>query len=142
MTPANEFFNSYAAFLLGAPSQFGVSNFVTTPSIRQTQWGIWAGDHLNLMSRLSIDLGVRWEVYTPLEPRNATLLELPQVAAEGVFGDADQAAEVLVREALTLEVDGLHLQLYPGMGVVKPLMVQSVDLLGSEVDVDHRRKPG
>jgi hypothetical protein len=71
LTPTNEFFNSYAAFLLGAPSQFGVSNFVTTPSVRQTQYGMWVGDHLNLMSRLTLDLGLRYEIYTPLEPGRA-----------------------------------------------------------------------
>src|SRR5512147_281220 len=78
----------------------------------------------------------------PLEPLDAALLELSQVAAEGVLGDADQAADVVVGQALALEVDGLHLQLHLGVGVMEPLVVQGVDLLGCEVDVHHRREPG
>jgi hypothetical protein len=54
---------------VGAPSQFGVSNFVTAPSIYQTQYGMWVGDHLNIMSRLSIDLGVRYDIFTPIKSR-------------------------------------------------------------------------
>ena len=67
-TATSDFFNSFASFLLGAPSQFGVSSFAVPPSVRQTQAGIWAGDHLNLMSRLSVDFGVRYEVYSALVP--------------------------------------------------------------------------
>jgi Carboxypeptidase regulatory-like domain/TonB dependent receptor len=63
--------NSFAAFLLGAPSQIGVENFLTTPTIRQTQYGLWIGDTIQLSSRLTADLGVRYEIYRPLEPRNA-----------------------------------------------------------------------
>jgi hypothetical protein len=69
ITPTNEFFNSFAAFLLGTPSQFGVSQPVTPPSIRQTQWGMWAGDHVNILPRLTIDFGIRYEIYLPLTPR-------------------------------------------------------------------------
>jgi hypothetical protein len=72
LTPTNVLFNSYAAFLMGAPSQFGVSNFVTTPTVRQTQYGIWAGDHINLRPRLSIDVGLRYEIYTPFEPSKSS----------------------------------------------------------------------
>jgi hypothetical protein len=70
------------------------------------------------------------------------LLELAQVAAEGVLGDAVQLADEVVGQALALEVERLHLQLHPGMGVMEPLVVQGVDLFGCEVDVDHRRGPG
>jgi hypothetical protein len=64
------FSNAFAAFLLGAPSQVGIANFLTTPTIRQTQWAGWIGDSLQLAHRLSLDLGVRYEVYGPFEPRN------------------------------------------------------------------------
>jgi hypothetical protein len=63
--------NSFAAFLLGLPTQVGVSNFITEPTIRQTQWGAWLGDVFQLGRRISIDAGVRYEVYSPLEPRNS-----------------------------------------------------------------------
>jgi hypothetical protein len=68
-TPNSQFFNSFASFLVGAPSQFGVSNFVTAPSIYQTQYGMWVGDHLNIMSKLSIDIGVRYDIFTPIKAR-------------------------------------------------------------------------
>jgi len=64
------FSNSFAAFLLGAPSQVGIANFLTTPTIRQTQYGGWIGDVINLAHRVSLDIGVRYEIYSPLEPRN------------------------------------------------------------------------
>src|SRR5687768_11062080 len=44
-------------------------------------------------------------------------------------------------EALALEVDRFHLQLDPGMGMMESLVVEGLDLLGCEVDVDHRRGP-
>ena len=40
------------------------------PSIRQTQYAGWIGDSLQLARRVSLDLGVRYEIYSPLEPRN------------------------------------------------------------------------
>jgi hypothetical protein len=64
------FANSFASFLLGSPAQVGVSNFFTNPTIRQTQSAFWLGDSIQLASRISLDLGVRYEVYSPLEPRN------------------------------------------------------------------------
>jgi len=63
--------NALAAFLLGAPSQVGISNFLTTPTIRQMQYGAWIGDSFQLGHRVSLDLGLRYELYSPLEPRNS-----------------------------------------------------------------------
>jgi len=65
------FYNSFAAFLTGAPSQVGISNFLTTPTIRQTQYAGWVGDTLRVMDRVTLDLGVRYEIYSPLEARQA-----------------------------------------------------------------------
>ncbi|HJT90082.1 MAG TPA: TonB-dependent receptor [Bryobacteraceae bacterium] len=65
-----EFYNSFAAFLTGAPSQVGVANFLTTPTIRQTEYGLWLGDTVQVLRRVTLDLGVRYEVYSPLEARN------------------------------------------------------------------------
>jgi len=64
-------YNSWAAFLLGAPSQVGISTNFVTPTIRQSQYAGWAGDTIQLMGRLTLDLGVRYDVYSPLEPRHA-----------------------------------------------------------------------
>ncbi|MBZ5585709.1 MAG: TonB-dependent receptor [Acidobacteriia bacterium] len=57
-------YNSLAGFLLGSPSQIGVSNFLTTPTIRQTESSLWLGDTIQLMHRVTADLGVRYEVNT------------------------------------------------------------------------------
>jgi hypothetical protein len=62
--------NSFASFLLGAPTQVGVANFFTEPTIRQTQWAAWLGDTIQIAQRVTLDLGVRYELYSPLEPRN------------------------------------------------------------------------
>ena len=62
--------NSFASFLLGAPTQVGIADLVTTPTIRQMQYGFWLGDSIQLFQRVSLDLGVRYEIYSPLEPRN------------------------------------------------------------------------
>jgi hypothetical protein len=62
--------NSFASFLLGAPTQVGIANFVQDPSIRQTQYAAWLDDTLQIAQRVTLDLGVRYEVYSPLKPRN------------------------------------------------------------------------
>jgi hypothetical protein len=65
------FANSFGAFLLGAPSQVGISRFVSTPTIRQSMYGFWLGDVLQIARRVSLDLGLRYDVFSPIEPRNA-----------------------------------------------------------------------
>jgi hypothetical protein len=61
-------YNSLAAFLVGAPSQVGNTSYFTNPTIRQTEYSAWVGDTLHLTRRLTLDIGVRYEVYSPLEP--------------------------------------------------------------------------
>lgn len=65
-SPFTQFYNSYAAFLTGAPTAAGISDFFTQPSIRQTQYGAWLGDTLQFFGRLTIDIGVRYDVFSPL----------------------------------------------------------------------------
>ena len=69
--PAGSFANSWAAFLLGAPSVTGSASFTETPTYRQTWYSAWLGDTITLMRRVTLDLGVRYEIYSPLEPRRA-----------------------------------------------------------------------
>ena len=78
----------------------------------------------------------------PLEPLDAAVLELAQVGPQGVLGDPGEAADFVLGQPLALEVDGLHLQLHPRVRMMEPLVVEGVDVLGSEVDGDHRRGPG
>src|SRR5579883_88787 len=61
-------YNSLAGFLLGAPQQAGTTNFLTTPTIRQSQYAGWIGDRITLFRGLNVDLGVRYEAYSPVQP--------------------------------------------------------------------------
>jgi len=70
LSPYSEFYNSYAAFLMGAPSQVGIAHYLTTPTIRQSEYSAWVGDRIQPLHRLTVDLGVRYEVYSPLTPRD------------------------------------------------------------------------
>jgi hypothetical protein len=71
LSPLSEFYNSYAAFLLGTPTQLGVVNNLTNPSIRQSQYGVWLGDNFHLLQHLTLDLGVRYEVFGNISAANA-----------------------------------------------------------------------
>ena len=65
------FANSFAAFLLGAPTLSGAFAFSDVPSYRQTWYSGFASDTLRLTSRIALDLGVRYDVYSPVETRRA-----------------------------------------------------------------------
>jgi hypothetical protein len=69
--PNSVAYNSFAAFLLGAPTQLGVSNYFTTPTIRQSVYGIWLADTFHPFRNLTVELGARYENYGALEPRSA-----------------------------------------------------------------------
>ena len=64
-----EFYNSFASFLLNAPSQAGIARYAIPPSIRQSEYGAWVGDTIQVLRRVTLDLGLRYEVYSPLDPR-------------------------------------------------------------------------
>lgn len=69
-TLGNSQANAFAAFLTGSPSQAGISSFLSTPTLRQTQTAAYITDTINLWSRLYLELGVRYDVYSPIRPRN------------------------------------------------------------------------
>lgn len=62
---------SWASFLFGAPTQAGISSFNTTPTWRQTQYAGYITDTLNLWQWVHLELGVRYDVFSPIEPRRA-----------------------------------------------------------------------
>jgi hypothetical protein len=64
------FANSLAAFLLGVPTTSGVNTSAFLPSYISRQYGLYAADRVNIMSHLTLDLGVRWDLFLPVEPRN------------------------------------------------------------------------
>ena len=61
--------NSFASFLVGTPTAIGSSFFTETPTARQTQFAAWIGDTINLAQIVTLDFGVRYEVYSPWAPR-------------------------------------------------------------------------
>jgi hypothetical protein len=71
LTPYSEVYNSLAGFLLGTPNQIGISNNLNPPYIRQTLIAGWFGDTIQVFHHVTLDLGVRWEAYSPLEAANA-----------------------------------------------------------------------
>ena len=60
--------NAFAAFLTGAPSVAGISNFTTTPAYRQRQYGAYITDTINLYQHLFLEVGVRYDAFMPIEP--------------------------------------------------------------------------
>ncbi len=64
-----ELYNSFAAFLLGAPSQAGIATYSLPPSIRQSEYGAWVGDTIQVLHKVTLDLGLRYDIFSPLEPR-------------------------------------------------------------------------
>jgi hypothetical protein len=68
---SNLFPNAFAAFLVGAPSATGTTFFSTTPSARQTWWSGWVGDTITIHRIVTLDLGVRYEVFSPITPRHS-----------------------------------------------------------------------
>ncbi len=68
--PYSEFANSLAGFLLGAPTTAGIttSNFV--PSYLQQMYGGYIADRVNVGSKLTLDLGLRYDFFRQIQPRN------------------------------------------------------------------------
>jgi len=68
--PFSEYGNSLAAFLLGTPTTTGITPTSYLPSYLSGQFGGYASDKVKLGSRLTLDLGVRYDYFGPVEPRN------------------------------------------------------------------------
>jgi len=91
--------NGFASFLLGAPGVSGVGRFTETPTYRQGYVSGYITDTINLWQKLYLELGVRYDVFSPLSARRAggTVNFTPgtnQVALSGsngldIFGNAD-----------------------------------------------------
>jgi hypothetical protein len=68
LNPAMIQANSLAGFILGTPTQSGITNFTTTPAYRQMQYSAYVSDTVNLFQRVWLELGVRYDVFSPVEP--------------------------------------------------------------------------
>jgi len=68
--PYGDFANAYAAFLLGTPSNAGRNQPYWSPGYTEWQASAHISDRIKLSERLTLNLGARWDVFTPLEPRH------------------------------------------------------------------------
>lgn len=66
----NSFANSYAAFLLGTPTLSGFSAYGVEPDYRTTQYGAFLMDTIHPIKNLTVELGVRYDVFSPVSPQN------------------------------------------------------------------------
>lgn len=63
--------NALAGFLTGTPSVAGVASYTMVPSYRQMQYSAFVTDTVTLMQRLYLELGVRYDIFSPPEPAQA-----------------------------------------------------------------------
>jgi len=62
--PAVNQYNSYAQFLLGLPGRAGKAIQNVNPiALRWTQWAWYARDQWQILPKLTLNVGVRWEYY-------------------------------------------------------------------------------
>src|SRR5215475_3320 len=65
----NTFANAFASFLLGLPDQIGRAVFTTTPTNRTTNLFFFGQDTWQITPKLTLNLGLRYEIYTPITSR-------------------------------------------------------------------------
>ena len=63
--------NAFASFLVGAPTVSGAGSFAQTPTYRQGYLSGYVTDTINLSEKLYFELGVRYDVFSPLRTRLA-----------------------------------------------------------------------
>lgn len=64
--------NAIAAMLLGAASS-GEVDYIARPYYRWRYWAPWAQDDIKVSRRLTVNVGVRWDVLSPLDERHNRL---------------------------------------------------------------------
>ena len=62
--------NNFAAFLIDAPTEVGRDISVISGSWRETELFSYGQDKWQLTSKLTIDAGLRWELYIPASPHH------------------------------------------------------------------------
>ncbi len=71
LRPYGAFANSFAGFLLGTPTEAARNLPVFTPGYTSWQASGHIADTIRITDRLSVDIGPRYDVFTPLEPTRA-----------------------------------------------------------------------
>ncbi len=69
--PASGLANTFASFLLGAPREVGRDLAVVFPASRITQFFAFGQDKWQVSPKLTLDIGLRWELYPPATPAHA-----------------------------------------------------------------------
>lgn len=67
--PFNLQANAFASFLTGAPTVAGMSSFAEVPTFHQTRLAGYITDTINLWSKAHLELGVRYDIYSPIRTR-------------------------------------------------------------------------
>jgi Carboxypeptidase regulatory-like domain/TonB-dependent Receptor Plug Domain len=67
--PYGSFVNAFASYMAGAPDETSRTFQTVTPTNRQTQIAGFIQDTYQVSQRLTLDLGVRYEWYSPVTPR-------------------------------------------------------------------------
>ena len=67
-TSATSYFNNFASFLLDLPNQAGRDLGQYFPAYRQWEFFSFVQDKWLVSPKLTLDLGVRWELYVPATP--------------------------------------------------------------------------
>jgi hypothetical protein len=80
----NNFYNQWAAFLLGMPGTVSKSVQYEEMTGREWQHGLFFRDRWNVSNKLTLDLGVRWEYY-PIMTRADRGLERVDIATQTVI---------------------------------------------------------
>ncbi len=83
--PNNGFTNSFASFLLDQPNTFGRDLPVIFPAFRQTAVFAHVQDKWQIHPKLTLDLGLRWELWPPATP-----------GRDGGFSNFDPATNRLI----------------------------------------------
>ncbi len=66
--PYGSFGNAFAAFLVGAPDEIGRTYEAQSPTVRQTEYSGFLQDTWQVAPKLTLDLGVRYDLFTPVTP--------------------------------------------------------------------------
>lgn len=112
--------NDLASFLIGVPSQVGRDTLTYFPAYRQWWFFMFASDKWQVTSKLTVDLGLRWELYPPATP-----------AFPGGFSNYNPANNTLVIAGVGGNPDNLGMQtryknFAPRLGVADRLSEKTV----------------
>jgi len=69
--PYSNYANAFAAFLLGTPTQAAVGQSFVSPSNYAAQWSGYISDTVQVTPKLTLNFGVRYDLFSPLQPRSS-----------------------------------------------------------------------